>query len=713
MAAERGQLNQINPHIVDGNGSIVHHGDDLQDAALNKASRRTWARRGTILRTGGVLAVLGASGLGIVSTIENADANSPQNFIDKCANTTRITSSLPGTQEVADVDQEILDAIDRFRAKTFGSESAPFLNPDDIGLNDHKASDNYQNQQTDHESNHKNIPSHTESETPKVKNSSELNNAEAKKILDTFDGKEDGNLSLTIREGSSVDGAIQDAFGLTAKESWSLTYELIDGEVEGNHWVNPDEVKSYQIDGDDIEAFKDLGVKVQVKHLPQTSQVTEDPPSNEPNPENQNNPEPLEPEEEEESAEGVLLAVSGESGDDGFILSQNLGSNTEASVYADDALEALQDASKGNSQSERNTSVIPPTPTPDRPNTPTPQPHTPTEVPLTKTPRPTNTNTPTDTPVPTKTPVSTETPILTPTDTPRPTETNTPTATSTPDRPDTPTPKFHTPTEMPPSKTPRPTNTETPTDTPPIPTKTPTSTPTKTPCPTPTDTPTEMVTQTPTNTPERPDTPTPKFHTPTPKATKTPTPTNTFTPTLTLTPTATETDTPTPTETETPTPTATLTETPTNTPQRPDTPTPVEHATPTATATETQTETPTPTATETNTPTPSPTETPTASPFPTVTPTSTPRPAIVIPPTAEVSGLPPTGKGGFLGIDSEHDMAIIAALMAAAGLALTASGWKLRQRRLVTGGIGVSDDEDNLLNLLESNSKEEEEEEER
>lgn len=787
MTAERRQPDQIIPHVIDANGAIVDPGDiDAWGAIFNEATSRRKARGRKILGFGGVTLLATTAFLGTASAFGvSHDRNVEGGFLD-CVDAKNV-KSLSADELTGTFDEDLLDEITP-NSRFFDSLASEIDIESGNGGNSNVLDDgsvDFGNgiigpSQQD-------IEVAGQTHLVEKTNSSELNPDQAKVVLDGLDGKRDGKVTLTIAEGSSVDGEMQKLTGAKPEDSWPIT---VGAGLSDRHLVYPDEVVQGEVTNEAGRAFIDAGVDLPKRH----ELVSEVGGNFEPQP-------PADPEPEEGSAgedDGLTSNGADNSDNNGFLTAGGQGLGEGETVYSQKAVDAMTVAIEDGSRVEedRDVSSIPPTPTPDRPDTPTPKPHTPTVVPSTKTPRPTNTFTPTNTPIPTKTPIPTETLTQTPTDTPKPPKkTETPTATRTPERPDTPTPKFHTetpvsatktpqptntetpidtptstntptltPTEtpcptpidtstatateaptstntpegpdtptpkfhtetpVPATKTPRPTNTNTPTDTPvptktPVSTETPTLTPTKTPIPTATSTETPTETPIPTNTPRKPDTPTPKFHTPTPKATKTPTSTNTPTETLTNTPANTPTFTPTatPTETLTPTPTATSTETPTNTPERPDTPTPAEHATPTATATETATptptDTPTPTATETNTPTPSPTETPTASPSPTVTSTSTLRPAIVIPPTVEVSGLPPTGKGGneIAGVDQKFMVPLMLAALGAA--ALGAGGfWSLGRNRLATIGIESDNEENNLLSLLESNSKEEEEEEDK
>ena len=389
---------------------------------------------------------------------------------------------------------------------------------------------------------------------------SALSDKDVKMWLDGQDRELDGKLTLTIGENSSVDQEVQKKFNLSPDQSWALTDELINGDVEGNHWFNPGDQPPYGIDDQDAQAAIKAGVEV-------VSEVSENPPSQAPT--------ELEP---EASAEVVNPFIE-------QIRKITLNTGGEDSVLSFEAIKAMaasvQELSGGESgNGEAQTQAIS-TPTPDRVITPTGV---------------KNTSTPTRTPTPTNTPdrVATATRELhtatvvptdaknTPTPTKTQTPTRTPTPTNTPDRVETRTPPPHTATV---EVTNTPTRTATPTETP-CPTPTRTSTPTNT--PTRTATPTETRTMTPTNT-----------ATETPTNTPTPTRTSTFTPTETLTPTrtATETSTRTPTPTETPV-------------KKTDTPTPTETRPKKETKTPTVTSTDTPTATATDTNTPTPTETP-------------------------------------------------------------------------------------------------------
>lgn len=66
-------------------------------------------------------------------------------------------------------------------------------------------------------------------------------------------------LAITIDEGSSVDGEIQEKFGLTPEQSWSVTSEFIDGDTDGYHWVNPGEL-TFELDEGDVSVLDTAGI---------------------------------------------------------------------------------------------------------------------------------------------------------------------------------------------------------------------------------------------------------------------------------------------------------------------------------------------------------------------------------------------------------------------------------------------------------------------
>lgn len=450
-----------------------------KDRQENKAKSRREARGGKVIRIS-TLAVIGGA------AIFNLSADSP-NIIepDDDVNQTRMTMTL--------------------------ADSGQFMNPDDVahwhGVNQllNRGFNPLQNIEVDDND----IQTDLDQEPPAdlKTNSSQLNRNEAKAALDGVDGVEDGRIRLTIGKGSSVDGEVQKSFDLSPEKSWPLTNEIINGDVEGNHWFSPGDQPSYGIDDVDAQAFRDAGVDLPIAHPEHTSQVAENPPA-------------VggigDPDSSEEQPETYPDTGSGDSSASAGV--QDSTENTESSV--------------NNSQSEIAESAgFPAFPEPDEPNDEPP-------IGITPIPSPTGAPFPTFEPEPphggdepTPTPIGI-TPIPSPTGEPLPTFPPEPTH----EVDATPTPRGITPI-------PSPTGTPLPTF-PPEPThEVSTVTPTRTPLETDTPTPTSTRTATPTETPaKKTDTPTPT-DTPVKKETKTPTPTETSTntPTATATPTGTRT----------------------------------------------------------------------------------------------------------------------------------------------------------------------------
>ncbi len=274
-------------------------------------------------------------------------------------------------------------------------------------------------------------------------------------------------LAITIDEGSSVDGEIQEKFGLTPEQSWSVTSEFIDGDTDGYHWVNPGEL-TFELDEGDVSVLDTAGIASDDSVSQQDAGGTQSADS---------------------SASAHNDDYQSRSGDiggnvhvDGFSLTA-VNSAGEATVTPTPSIEGL-----GGIPDEATPTPFP-TPTatpdigdlggiPDDDDTSTPS------VPSNE-PEPTTLH-PTDTPTPTPTPsYPPESPTPHVTDTPTPTPSATPTPSPTPSFTPSPTPEL-TPSYPPESPSPHPTDTPTPTPTPSYPPESPTPHVTDTPTPTPT-----------------------------------------------------------------------------------------------------------------------------------------------------------------------------------------------------------------------------------
>ena len=263
--------------------------------------------------------------------------------------------------------------------------------------------------------------------------SSQLSLAEAERALDGADGVEDDKFTIKIKEGSSVDGEVQDTFDLEPERSWGLTNALIDGDAEGYRLVHAGDQLSFDVDQEASQAFVDAGVPLPVEHDGHTSEVAENPPVVAPDSGSRSDLGTTGP---SEGAEGVNVAGADTNAGEnpaGQDVSRNSGeisgNKQDSSLYgnreiiiagAPDFPDLPGDQPTTTPTPRGITPIASPTGTPF-PTFPSPTPHG-----VEDTPTPTRTATPSKKDTPTPTPTSTATK---PKDTPTETPTNSPTAT--------------------------------------------------------------------------------------------------------------------------------------------------------------------------------------------------------------------------------------------------------------------------------------------